>query len=257
MEYVIICLAAVAASGLTLFSGFGLGTLLMPVFALFFPVDTAIALTALVHFLNNLFKLALLGRFADKSVVVQFGGPAILSALLGAQLLVVLSGMEPIFAYSFLGRHLEVTPVKLVIAVLMAAFAAVELSPRLEGVSFEKRLLPLGGILSGFFGGLSGNQGALRSPFLLRCGLSREGFIATGVVIACLVDVSRVSVYGSHFYAAGGMENLSLLAAATGSAFLGAFMGSRLMKRVTLRSIQLLVSAMLFGIALGLGIGLI
>jgi uncharacterized protein len=257
MDYVVICLAAVTASGLTLFSGFGLGTLLMPIFAVFFPVETAIALTAIVHFLNNLFKLALVGRHTDKYVVVRFGVPAIISAVLGAKLLVLLSGMDPILAYDVLGRKLAVTPVKLVIAVLMALFAAEELTPSLERVSFEKRWLPLGGILSGFFGGLSGHQGALRSPFLLRCGLEREKFIATGVVIACLVDVSRVSVYGSHFDAAGGMANLPLLAAATASAFCGAFIGSRLIKKVTMRGIQVLVSVMLFGIALGLGAGLI
>jgi hypothetical protein len=49
MEYVVICLAAIITSGLTLFSGFGLGTLLMPVFAVFFPVEVAVALTAIVH----------------------------------------------------------------------------------------------------------------------------------------------------------------------------------------------------------------
>ena len=39
MEYFVIPLAAFAASMLTLFSGFGLGTLLMPVVAIFFPVE--------------------------------------------------------------------------------------------------------------------------------------------------------------------------------------------------------------------------
>jgi hypothetical protein len=34
----------------------------MPVFAIFFPVELAVALTAIVHFLNNVLKLALLGR---------------------------------------------------------------------------------------------------------------------------------------------------------------------------------------------------
>lgn len=37
--------------------GFGLATLLMPIVAIFFPVVTAISLTAFVHLLNNLFKL--------------------------------------------------------------------------------------------------------------------------------------------------------------------------------------------------------
>jgi uncharacterized protein len=257
MEYLVISLAALISSGLTLFSGFGLGTLLMPVFAIFFPVEVAIALTAIVHFLNNLFKLLLVGRHADKSVVLRFGGPAILSAFLGAWVLFLLSGFDPLLVYDLLGKELHITPVKLVIALLMVLFATMELIPRFEALSFDKRFLPLGGVLSGFFGGLSGNQGALRSPFLLRSGLSRDGFIATGVVIACLVDFTRISVYGSHFYTAGGFENLPLLVAATASAFLGAFVGSRLLKKVTMRAIQLIVSVMLLGIALALGSGLI
>lgn len=35
MEYIVVCLLAVLVSALTLFSGFGLGTVLMPAFALF------------------------------------------------------------------------------------------------------------------------------------------------------------------------------------------------------------------------------
>jgi uncharacterized protein len=257
MEYIIICLAALVSSGLTLFSGFGLGTILMPVFAIFFPVEIAIALTAIVHFLNNLFKLALLGRHADGAVALKFGLPAIVAAFVGAWLLLRLSDLAPVGAYELFGRQAEIMPVKLVIAVLMTLFALFEVVPRLERISFDRKYLPIGGALSGFFGGLSGNQGALRSAFLVRSGLSKESFIATGVVIACIVDFTRISVYGAHYSTAGGMENLSLLAAATLSAFLGAFIGNRLMKKVTMRTIQILVSLMLFAIALGLGSGLI
>ncbi len=61
MEYIVICLVALLVSALTLFSGFGLGTVLMPAFALFFPVPVAIAATAVVHLANNLFKVVLVG----------------------------------------------------------------------------------------------------------------------------------------------------------------------------------------------------
>jgi len=257
MEYLIISLAAIVTSGLTLFSGFGLGTLLMPVFAIFFPVEVAISLTAIVHFLNNLFKLILVGRNTDKSVVLGFGISAIVFAFLGAKTLLLLSGLKPLAAYQLFGKSLEVAPVKLVIALLLVVFSIAELIPRLSQISFDKKYLPLGGALSGFFGGLSGNQGALRSPFLLKAGLTRESYIATGVLIACLVDFTRLSVYGSHFSQGGGTENLPLLAAATVSAFLGAFMGNRLMKKVTMRAIQVLVAVMLLAIAAGLGLGLI
>ena len=46
MDYVIVCSSALVIALLTLFSGFGLGTLLMPAFALFFPVEVAVAATA-------------------------------------------------------------------------------------------------------------------------------------------------------------------------------------------------------------------
>ena len=68
-------------------------------------------------------------------------------------------------------------------------FALLELVPSLEArIKFDKKYLPLGGALSGFFGGISGHQGALRSAVLLKCGLEKEAFIATGVVCAVVVD---------------------------------------------------------------------
>jgi uncharacterized protein len=257
MHYLILCVAAFLTSGLTLFSGFGLGTMLLPVMALFFPIDTAIALTAVVHCLNNLFKLALLGRYADKGTVLRFGLPAILAALLGARLLLWLSNLPPLLAYQFFGRQLQVMPVKLVVACLMVGFALFELRPRLAQLSMGKRYLPLGGLLSGFFGGLSGHQGALRSVFLLKAGLTKESFIATGVVISLMVDLPRIAVYSATMPVWRSNGGLPLLAAAVLSAFAGAFLGARLLHKATLRGLQILVAMMLLFISLGLGTGLI
>ena len=49
---IVVSVVALVASTLTFFSGFGLGTVLLPAFALFYPVEQAVALTAAVHFLN-------------------------------------------------------------------------------------------------------------------------------------------------------------------------------------------------------------
>lgn len=257
MEYVVIALAAFLISGLTLFSGFGLGTLLLPFFALFFPLDMAVALTAIVHLLNNLFKLVLLGRGADRAVVLRFGIPAIIASFAGAKCLLWLSGMSPLFHYDLAGKTLSVMPLKVVIALLMIVFSLFEIVPQLARLSFDRRHLAFGGVLSGFFGGLSGHQGALRSAFLLRAGLSAEGFIATGVVIAALVDFVRVPVYAVHFSAADLRASGMLLFVAVLAAFLGAFIGNRLVKKVTMRAVQIIVAVMLFSIAIGLGAGLI
>ena len=245
------------ASGLTLFSGFGLGTLLMPVLALFFPVDLAIALTAVVHLGNNLFKLALLGRYADKGMAVRFGVPALLASFLGARTLLWLIHLSPFYSYHLGGREFHLLPVKLIVALLIIIFALMEFVPALSRLSFAGKYLFLGGILSGFFGGLSGLQGALRSAFLIRSGLSTEGFIATGVVVACLVDVPRILVYASHFSAIAYGGSRLLLLAAVASAWAGAFLGSRLIKRVTMGLVQNLVALMLLMVAAALGSGLI
>jgi uncharacterized membrane protein YfcA len=252
-----VCAAAFAASGLTLFSGFGLGTLLMPVFALFFGVETAVGLTAVVHFLNNLFKLVLLSRRADRAVVLRFGVPAVLAAFAGARALALLSRLPPLAGYEAFGEPREITAVKLSLGALMLAFAALEAWPAAAAVSFDRRYLPLGGALSGFFGGLSGHQGALRSAFLVRSGLSKEGFVATGVVIACMVDATRMAVYATGFPLDSLRAHGGILAAATASAFLGVLAGRLLLEKVTIVSVQRAVAGMLALIGLGLAAGLI
>jgi uncharacterized membrane protein YfcA len=257
MDYIVICTIAFLVSGLTLFAGFGLGTMLLPAFAIFFPIEIAVALTAVVHLLNNIFKLSLLGKYADKSVVLRFGIPAILTAYLGARLLIKLSDLNPIYAYEIFERQFQIMPVKLVIAFLMIIFALFEIIPLLNRISFGKKMLPVGGILSGFFGGLSGHQGALRSAFLLRTGLTKEAFIATGIVIACIIDISRLFVYTERFAAVNLEENYLLLVAATLSAFLGAYLGRRLLKKITMTFVQVTVSVLLFLIAIGLALGII
>jgi uncharacterized membrane protein YfcA len=257
MSYVVICLVALLASGLTFFSGFGLGTLLLPAFALFFPVEQAVAMTAVVHFLNGLFKLGLVGRQADRRIVLRFGLPALVASFIGAWVLVWLSGSEPVLTYTLAGREFKVTPAKLAIGFLLLLFALAELLPRFRDMSFGPQYLTLGGLLSGFFGGVSGMQGALRSAFLARAGLSKEAFVASGVVIACLIDVSRLGVYSRSLLAEGARLDYGLLGAAVMSAFAGALLGNRFLKKLTMRGVQRIVAVMLFAVAVGLVCGIL
>jgi uncharacterized protein len=245
MEYVVICLVALIGSGLTLFSGFGLGTLLTPVFALFFSIEIAIAMTAIVHFLNNLFKLTLVGRAADWSVIKQFGVPSVLAAILGAFVLKTLGNSAVLTSYEAFGRTFEVSLLKIIIGLLLIVFAFWEIIPALTKLSFDKKYLPFGGFLSGFFGGLAGLQGALRSAFLVRVGLSKESFIATGVVIACLIDVSRLGIYAEKWASTSNAFNWQLIVAATLSAFVGAYFGAKMIKKVTIDAVQRLVAVCL------------
>lgn len=256
MEIVIVSLAGFLISILTFFSGFGLGTLLLPVFALFFPLEISIALTAIVHFLNNLFKLILLRKHTDFKIGLKFGIPAILAALLGAQLLIYLGHFESFFSYSLSNNEFQINLLNIIIGVLLIFFALVELIPSWSKIHFANNKLILGGILSGFFGGLSGHQGALRSAFLVNLGLSKESFIATGVLIACFIDIARLGVYFSNFPSSEISANINILLAAIFSAFAGALVGNTMLKKVTLEHLKLIVGGLLLilGIAIIMGI---
>ena len=257
MDILIVCIVALLASVLTFFSGFGLGTLLLPAFALFMPVEHAIAMTAVVHLLNGLFKLALLRKHVDTRVLLRFGLPAVLAAVLGAWLLSALGTLPALHAYTAFGHRFEILPLKLVIGMLLLLFAMIELLPKLRDLEFDARWQPLGGTLSGFFGGLAGRQGALRSAFLARSGLDKQAFVATGAAIACVIDVSRLAVYAGTLLAVFGTLDHRLLACAVLAAFAGAWLGNRLLHKTTLRGLQRVVAAMLFAFAIGLILGLL
>lgn len=254
--YIVVALVAVIASLLTFFSGFGLGTILLPAFAFFFPLDLSVALTAIVHLSNNLFKFALMRKHVNWKVVLAFGIPAILMAILGAHLLTLLGGFqEAAYSYEFREYHVSVSYLAALMGSLLIFFAFFELfvPKKSEGKSH----LILGGSLSGFFGGLSGHQGALRSIFLLRQGLSRDVFVATGIAIACAVDLGRLTVYGLEMQARLAEANLTVLLVAVLAAFLGALLGKRFLKKATIRTIQLMVTALLVVIGLAMLAGLV
>lgn len=256
-EYLIICIAALLGSGLTFFSGFGLGTILVPVFGLFFPIELAILMTAIVHFLNNLFKLALVGKGINWNVVFRFGIPSILAAFLGAYLLLSIDKLQPMASYEVGGHVFFITPINLIIAAVLAIFAVLEILPAVDRLHIGPRFMPIGGLLSGFFGGLSGHQGALRSLFLIRSGLDKQSFIATGILIACLVDVTRLLVYANAPFSKTASIDYTLLIAATLSAFAGAYAGNRMLKKMTIKTLQYLVAVMMLLFALALGVGLV
>lgn len=253
----IICLVTFLASLLTLYSGFGLGTLLMPVVAIFFPLPIAIAITAFVHLFNNIFKLLLLRKQIAWKVTYKFGLPAFFAAIPGAWLLTYLADLQPVTTYYFFHTHAIVTPIKIIIGILLCVFATLEWGTLGKSAFFSTKWMPIGGVISGFFGGLSGQQGAFRTPFLLHAGLSKEQFVGTNASIAVLVDIARLVIYGVTFARLSTFEiNPLLLCATILAAFLGAFLGVIGLQKITFTFIQRLVGGMLYllGILLLLGI---
>jgi len=262
MQFILVAFASLLASALTLYSGFGLGTLLLPVFALFFPVNVAVAATAIVHGANNIFKIAVVGQHADRALVLRFGLPAIMAAFLGAAALGYVSNLGEVLRYTLGSRIAVITPVKLIMGILMLVFALFELLPRLRALGFERKYLFLGGVLSGFFGGFSGHQGALRSAFLAKVGVSTEAFVGTNAVIGFLVDMARIVTYAATFILARAGSPIApdqwpLIVTGILSAFAGVMIGRRFLHQITMKTVQTLTGILLLGIGVALGAGII
>jgi uncharacterized membrane protein YfcA len=260
MDILLIAVVAALAASLTFFSGFGLGTILLAAFSLFFPVPIAVAATGLVHLLNNLLKGGLLWERADRRTVLAFGAPAVPAAIAGAWLLASLERSQRLFEWHALGASFGPSGAGLVVGALMMLFAGLELSPRFAALRAPLRLMPLGGALTGFFGGLTGQQGALRSIFLLRAGLTPDRFIATGVMVAILVDLSRLPTYAASFGASGldpaGREAL-LIGVGTISAAAATFFAAGHIEKVTVGSVRSIVAALMLLIGAALSAGLL
>ena len=256
IQFLAVVLIVIFGSVLTFFSGFGLGTIMLPVMSLFFPIDIAVITTALVHLANNLFKFGLVYKHIHFSTLLRFGVPAIFSAFLGALLLSWMGSISSLYDYTIAGHLFSVSLLKIVIGSVMIFFALLELSKRFSKWQVSSSYLSIGGVISGFFGGLSGHQGAFRSAFLAKTGLSKEQFVGTSNAIAILIDLSRISSYLTSFALLTLQLKQPIVIVAIFSAFIGTLIGQRLLKKVTLTFVQRTVAFLLIlmGMLLILGI---
>lgn len=255
MEFVIVALAVLIGASLTFFSGFGLGTIMLPVFALFFDIEVAVGATAIVHLSNNLFKFLLVQKFIHFQTFLRFGIPAMAAAVLGGLLLAQVTGYEPIYSYSIGDKTFEMTYLNIIVGALMIFFAWFDLSPKYSNLKVDEKHLPLGGLLSGFFGGVSGHQGAFRAAFLSKSGLDKKQFVGTSNAISLVIDLSRIPVYLGLF-SIGSSKELNLTASLSDGkmlliigivfAFVGTFVGKQLIEKTTIVGVQRLVGVLLF-----------
>ncbi|MBI1807005.1 MAG: sulfite exporter TauE/SafE family protein [Ignavibacteria bacterium] len=167
------------ASMLTLVAGFGLGTILTPVFTLFYDVKLAILLVAIVHFVNNALKFLLFRKYIDLSIIKRFGLLSVVGSILGAALQL----------------YLQSDLLKVFLGILLIVLGLVEFLPEKTTFKLPQKIDVIGGFFSGLLGGLVGNQGAIRSAYLLNYDISKEAFIATATVIALTIDATRIPVY--------------------------------------------------------------
>ncbi|MFN4852892.1 MAG: TSUP family transporter [Bacteroidota bacterium] len=255
----LIALSAFAASFVSFYSGFGLGTVLTAVFCFFYPAETAITISAIVHLLNNLYKFYLMRSHLQLAPAIPFLFAAIPSAMLGAWFLQHWAWMDTYVNYDVFSFHVSSKGTSFALGIVLIIFAFTEgiLKVRYLRQSGTPVLFA-GGLISGFVGGLTGNQGALRSFFLIHAIPDKKTFVATGVAIALFLDISRIPFYRKNLPTPESDHAFySHLLLAVLFALAGAWLGKKSLIKSGVNHIQTIFQFALFLLGLALVTGMV
>jgi uncharacterized membrane protein YfcA len=211
----LILLAAVAGGIVASVAGFGIGSLVTPVLAWQLDAKLAVAAVSIPHVIGTAVRFWRLGGHVDRRVLANFGVMSAGGGLLGALL-----------------QERATTPALLILfGGLLLFSSAAELTGFGRRMQFGGALAWMAGALSGFLGGLVGNQGGIRSAALLGVELPKHAFVTTATAVALMVDAARVPVY--VWSMGDAMARLSVwIVIATIGVVVGTLIGLRLLARI-------------------------
>jgi uncharacterized membrane protein YfcA len=175
----LIAVAATVAGAIASVAGFGIGSILTPLFAIHFGTKLAVAAVSIPHLIATALRFVRIGEHVDKRVFVSFGITSAAGGLLGA----------------LLHARFSSTALSYVLGALLVFAGMMGVTGLSRRMRFEGVAAWIAGALSGAFGGLVGNQGGIRSAAMLGMRVSKESFVATATAIALVVDLARMPVY--------------------------------------------------------------
>jgi uncharacterized protein len=212
--FLVAMFVAAALSGATAsVAGFGIGSLLTPLFATRIGMTAAVAAVAIPHALATAVRCWRLRANIDWNILRSFGVLSAAGALMGALLYT-----------RFSNRVLTI-----VLAALLIATSIAGLTNWMRRWRPNRTAAGVFGFASGLFGGVAGNQGGLRAAALFAFPLAPAAFVATSTAAGLFVDAARMPIYVSR---AG--ESLLPLAAPIAVASVGVLIGTALGERVLL-----------------------
>jgi uncharacterized membrane protein YfcA len=209
-------------------AGFGIGSLLTPAIAVTTGTKLAVAAVAVPHAIGTSIRLWRFRREVDWQIVRTFGITSAAGGLAGALL--------NMWAAS---RALEVVFGALLVLAGISQITGYATRWRLRGT-----IAWLGGALSGFFGGLVGNQGGIRTAAMLGFDIDKRRFVATTTAVALLIDLARVPVYLA-VESAQLVRLWPVITIATIGVITGTLLGEKLLARVPQMRFRTVVGVLL------------
>ncbi len=211
----IIAIGAFIAAALTVPAGFGLSTMLTPLVLFIVGPHEAVAIVAIIHGAHNGWKLVVLKEHVDFEAFKRYGIWLVVGSIGGA----------------LLQSQVPQDPLLLILGIFLFTLPILTISEGWTGYRIPEANDRIGGFGSGFMGGLSGHQGALRAMFLKRRLSDKMSYAATASVLALCVDLTRIPVY-MIFNGTEIIPNLNLLLLLTISALLGVQVGKSFLENL-------------------------
>ena len=212
--------------------------MLTPVVAVLAGAKLAVAAVAVPHAIGTSIRFWRFRQHVDWRIVRSFGLMSAAGGLTGALL--------NSWATS---RALEI-----VFGSLLVLAGAAQVTGYAQRWRLRGTLAWLGGALSGFFGGLVGNQGGIRTAAMLGFEVDKRQFVATTTAVALLIDMARVPVYLA-LEAAQIAPLWPTIALATAGVVGGTIFGEQLLARVPERRFRSVVGVLLLLLGLSFFIG--
>jgi uncharacterized protein len=228
-----VLLVSIVAGGVAGISGFGIGSLLTPLLAVRYGTKLAVAMVSVPHLVGTAARFISLRKQLDRRIFVHFGLMSAAGGLAGA----------------LLNAHSGSPGLGIVFGCLLIFAGISGLTGFVDRMHFGRRTAWLAGALSGFFGGLVGNQGGIRSAALLGFDIRKEALVATATAIALAVDAARMPVYLA-VEGRGILKAWPLLAIAIAGVLLGTLWGVGLLRKIEERTFR----RVLFALILLLGV---
>lgn len=232
----LLILAAAAIGGsIAAIAGFGIGSILTPALSTQVPATVAVAAVSIPHFAATALRLWMLRSHIDLQLLKSFGVMSAIGGLCGA----ALSSLAT-------SRSLEITLAMLLLFVGLGTLTGTTKRMRFSGPSAW-----IAGTVSGFLGGLVGNQGGLRAGAMTGLGVSRDAFVATATATGLIVDTARMPVY----FAVRWSELAALwplILGMTVTALIGTFIGTKLLRRIPEKQFMPIVAILLISLAIWL-----
>lgn len=229
MEIPLIMGMVIIASGIGTMTGFGTSTIMVPVMLLHYPMPETLFFVGIIHFFGNVWKLLLFRSGFRWRLVLSFGVPGVAATFLGASLVFNISTAA-------LSKILGLFLILYVIYLFVKSSFNIKPSATVGAC---------GGALSGFFAGVFGIGGAVRSLFLTAFDLPKAVYISTAGAIALFIDMTRLTTY----FANGARLSTLLLYGLPlflPASFLGAALAKRIVDRIPQQDFRKIVAVFLF-----------